>query len=148
MNGETQRHRIIEYPELEGTHKDQRVQHLAPHRTTPSPNPMSESSVQMFHELQQLEAVPTDCPGSPFHAHCRLVQTLSLTPSCSSPDTAPCRSLGPSQSQSAELSAAIHSPHEGLQAARRPPLSLLGWTNQGNSPTPHMSCPPDLPPSF
>jgi len=49
----------------------------------------------MFHELQQLEAVPTDCPGSPFHAHHRLVQTLSLTPSCSSPATAPCRSLGP-----------------------------------------------------
>ena len=42
--------------------------------------------------------------GSPFHAHRPLVQTLSLTPSCPSPDTAPCSSL--SLSQRAELSAA------------------------------------------
>ena len=48
---------------------------------------MSESAVQMLFELWQLGAVPTVL-GSPFHAHRPLVQTLSLTPSCPSPDTA------------------------------------------------------------
>lgn len=32
-------HRTIEYAELEGTHKDLRVQLLAPHRTTPKFGP-------------------------------------------------------------------------------------------------------------
>ena len=44
--------------------------------------------------VPELGAVPTAL-GRLFHAHCPLVQTLSLTPSCSSPDTVPCRSLGP-----------------------------------------------------
>ena len=40
-------------------------------------------------ELQQLGAVPTAL-GRLFYAHHPLVQTLSPTPSCPSPDTAPC----------------------------------------------------------
>ena len=32
-------HKITEYPELEGTHKDHWAQPLAPHRTTPNPSP-------------------------------------------------------------------------------------------------------------
>ena len=39
-------------------------------------------------------AVPTAL-GRLVHAHGPLVQTLSLTPSCPSPDAAPCRSLRP-----------------------------------------------------
>jgi len=84
--------RSIEYPNLEGTHKDHSVQTLLPHKTTQKPNPMSEGIVQMLLELWQLRAVPTAL-GSPFHAHRPLVQTLSLTPSCPSPGTAPCHSL-------------------------------------------------------
>ena len=52
------------------------------------------SVIQMLLELQQLRAVLTAL-GSPFHAHHPLVQTLSLTSTPPSPDTAPCRSLGP-----------------------------------------------------
>lgn len=39
-------HRIIEYLELEGTHKDHRAGVLAPHRTTQDSNPVSETDVQ------------------------------------------------------------------------------------------------------
>jgi len=41
-------HRIIEYPKLEGTHKDYCVQLLAPHRITPKPDPMAVTIVQKF----------------------------------------------------------------------------------------------------
>ena len=57
-------HRIIENPELLGAHKDHRVQLLAPHRTTQSPNLLSESNVQTLLEplhacpLTQLHPVP------------------------------------------------------------------------------------------
>ena len=45
--------RITEYPELEGTRKDHRVQLLAPQRTTQKSNPMPERTVQTLLELQQ-----------------------------------------------------------------------------------------------
>ena len=39
-------------------------------------------------------AVPA-AHGNLFHTDCSVVRTLSLTPSCPSPDAAPCHSLGP-----------------------------------------------------
>ena len=47
----------------------------------------------MLLELQQHGAEPTVLVRL-FHALHPLVQDLSLSPSCPSPDTAPCRSLG------------------------------------------------------
>ena len=47
--------------------------------------------------------------GSPFHAHRRLVHTLSLTPSCTSPDSSMLFPQALLLSQRAGLSAA-HSP--------------------------------------
>ena len=44
-------HRIVEYPELEGAHKDHVLQLLAPHRTTRNSYHISESVVQMLLEL-------------------------------------------------------------------------------------------------
>lgn len=64
---------------MEGTHKDHRVQLVAPQRTTQKSHCMSESTVQMFFELQQLRAVPT-VVGSLFHSHHPLVQNLLLIP--------------------------------------------------------------------
>ena len=60
---------------MAGTHKDHQVQLLPLHRTTL--NCMSESSVPVLLELQQLGAVPTAL-GILFHAHYPLVETLSL----------------------------------------------------------------------
>ena len=75
------------------------------HRGPPkNPSPRCESTVQMLPGLQQLSAMPTAL-GSPFHTHCPLVQHLSLTPSCPSPDTAPCRSLGPCRCHTEQSSA-------------------------------------------
>ena len=68
--------RIIEYPMLEGTHKDHGVQLLTPHPTQKS-DPISVSIIQLFLELQQLEAM-TAALGTLFHAHCPLVQKLFL----------------------------------------------------------------------
>lgn len=45
---------VVEYPELEGTHKDLWVQLLALHRTTSDSSPMSENIVQTFLEFQLL----------------------------------------------------------------------------------------------
>lgn len=45
---------VIEYPELEGTHKDYQVQLLALCRTTSDSSPSSESIVQTFLEFQLL----------------------------------------------------------------------------------------------
>ena len=72
-------------------------------------------------------------PGQPIHAHRPLVQTLSLTLSCPSPDTAPCRSLGPCHCHTEQSSALPLHPLWGAVAAMRPPLSYsaLGWTNRG-----------------
>ena len=50
-------HRITEYPELEGSHKDHQVQHLAPCKTILNSNAMSESVVQMLLEFWQSGAV-------------------------------------------------------------------------------------------
>jgi len=56
-------HRIIECPELEGTHKAYQVQPLAPHRTSQNSNSMSESVVHMLPDFQQV-AVLTTALGS------------------------------------------------------------------------------------
>jgi len=58
----------------------------------PKANPMSENVVQTLPEFQHLRPCPLpwaacSMPTAP------LVQTLSLTPSCPSPGTAPCHSL-------------------------------------------------------
>ena len=81
--------------------------------------------------------------------HCPLVQTLSLTPSCPSPDTAPCRSLGPCRCHTEQSSALPLRPLWGAAAAMRPPLSssALGCTKRGISAAPHTPCPPDSSPS-
>lgn len=50
----TSSHRIMEYPELDGTHKDQ-VQLLALHRTTQRSNHMSESIVRLVPMIASLE---------------------------------------------------------------------------------------------
>jgi len=42
---QTQNHRIIEYPQLEGTRKDHRVQLLAPHRTQSKVEVLNHSGV-------------------------------------------------------------------------------------------------------
>ena len=73
-------HRVAEYSELK---ECTRVIESNPwlHAAPPqNPNPMSESTVQILLELQQLRAVPTAL-GSLFHAHHALVQNLSLAPS-------------------------------------------------------------------
>lgn len=60
-------HRITESPELERIHNN-RVQFWAPHRNTQIPNPMSESSDHVFHELWQpgTSAAPhTPCSPNP-----------------------------------------------------------------------------------
>jgi len=65
--------------------------------------------------------------GSPFHAHRPVVQTLSLTPSCPSPDTAPCCSLRPCLCHTEQSSALPFCFLWGAAAAMRPPLmSNLG----------------------
>jgi len=61
--------------------------------------------------------------GSPFHAHHPLVLTFSLTPSCPSPDTAPCRSLGPCRCHTEQSSALPLRSLWGAAAAISPPLS-------------------------
>ena len=67
---------------------------LSTHATTQHPIPMCERAVQTLPELQQLRAVRTAL-GRLLHTHLPLVQTLSLTSSCPSPDADPCCSLGP-----------------------------------------------------
>lgn len=58
-------HRITESPVSEGTHNNPTPDSTQDH---PHSNPISESSVQMVHELQHLSAMITDL-GSLFHAH-------------------------------------------------------------------------------
>ena len=82
-------YRIIEFPEVEETHKDHQVQLSAPHYTTQNPNPMSERFVQTPLELWQLGAMPTAL-GKP--VPCPLGQSLSLNPWLSL-DSAPCQYL-------------------------------------------------------
>ena len=66
---------------------------------------MSDSGIQTLLELQQLGAVPTAL-CSPFHAYHPLVQPVSLTPSCPSPDSSMPFPRALSLSHRAELSAA------------------------------------------
>jgi len=66
-------------------------------------------------------AMPTAL-GSPFHAHHPRVQTLSLTPSYPSPDTAPSCSLGPCCS---------HRERSHHEASPQPPLL---WAEQTKGP--------------
>ena len=47
------------------------------------------------HSLSSSSLGPWPLPWTVFHAHHPLVQNLSLTPSCPSPNTAPCCSLWP-----------------------------------------------------
>ena len=56
-----------------------------------------------------LGAVPTAL-CIPFHAPHPLVQTLSMPPSCPSPDTAPCHSLGPCRCHTEHSSALPSTP--------------------------------------
>jgi len=60
-------HGIVDYPKLEGIHKDHQVQLPAPPSATQNPNLISESGVQMLLELQQLGAVLI-APRNLFHA--------------------------------------------------------------------------------
>ena len=90
-------HRATEYPELQGTLKDHQIQLPSTRRTTQNSNPTSESDIQMLLELRQLGAVPSAL-GSPFHAHCPLVQHLFLTPSCLSLTQLHAIPLGPVRS--------------------------------------------------
>ena len=85
---------MIEYPELEGTHRDHWVQLLALHRTTQNSNPMPESGIQMLLEFWQLGTVPTAL-GSLFHVDHPLVKNLFLIPHMTFHDTSPCWSLNP-----------------------------------------------------
>jgi len=81
-------HRIVESPELEGTHNSHHVQLLAPHGTIQKSTPVSESIVQILLELQLLGAV-TAARSSPFHAHQPLIKNLFLISNLTLPDTAP-----------------------------------------------------------
>lgn len=72
--------RIIEHPELEGTHKDQRVQLLAPHSATGKFSHLLETVVQMLLELQQLGALTTVLGSLSQHPTTLSVKNLSLMP--------------------------------------------------------------------
>lgn len=71
-------HRIIGYSKLEGTCKHHQVQTTAPYKTTQNSNSMSENTVQMYTELQQLRAVITALMNL-CHAPRPLVENLFLT---------------------------------------------------------------------
>jgi len=47
----TIKYRVIEYPELKGTHKDHQLKLLFPYRTIPNPSSTSGSIVQKLPEL-------------------------------------------------------------------------------------------------
>jgi len=114
------------------------VQLLAPQRPTQNPNPMSESTVQTHLELRQLGAMPTAL-GSLFHAN-----HLSLTASCPSPDTAPCRSLRPCRCHKHQSSVLPSVPSEELQLPRGLSSAPLLWTSAAS----HIPCPLNPSPSF
>jgi len=132
--------RIIEYPKLEGTHKGHQV--LAPHSTTKESDHMSwelcpDASwipAAWCHNLCPGQAVP-----GPEHP---LVQNRSLTPSCPSPDTAPCRSLGPCRCHTEQSSALPLGSLWGAAAAVRPPLSssALDSAHPRTQPLSSMCC--------
>lgn len=72
-------HRMTEHRDLEGIHKDHRVQTLAPPSNIPNSNPMSESAVQSPLNSSSLGCA--HCPRSLCYAHSPLVQNHFLTPS-------------------------------------------------------------------
>ena len=84
----------------------------------------------MLPELQQLRAVSTAL-GSLFNALCPLKYGISLTPTCPSPDTAPCYSLK-----------SCHC-HQRAQISTVLPISLvmemLAATRSPSSPSPFLS---------
>lgn len=57
-------HKILEHLKLEGTHKNHRIQLLAPQSTVQISGYISESPVQMFTELWNAECLE-HCPGEP-----------------------------------------------------------------------------------
>ena len=111
---------------------------LAPHRITQNPNPMSESTIQMLLELQQLRAVPTAL-GSLFHAYRPLVQTLSLTPTCPSQHSSMLFPQALSLSHRAELSASSPLPGRSCSHHEASPQLLCSGLNQARdlSPSPY-----------
>jgi len=126
---------MLEYPELEGTHRNHQAQLLAPRSTTENLSP----SDWMLLKLQQFGAMPTAL-GIPSHVHHPmgpLVQTLSLTPSCPSPDTAPCRSLGPCRCHTEQSSVLPSTPSEELQLRWGLSSSAQHWAHQRASAAPH-----------
>ena len=114
----------MEYPKLEGTHKNHRVQLLALHRTNQNPNPMSESVVPVVLELRQLGAVPA-AMGSLLCAHHLLVKNLFLTPSlaflcCSNPKSQEMHGSGPPEQAAALGGCTVH--RDALEAQPCPAL--------------------------
>ena len=86
--------------------------------------------------------------GSLFRAHHPPVQTLSLTPSCPSPDTAPRRSLAPCCCHREKSSVLPLSSLWGAVSCYEVSPQLL-WAEQTQWPQPQMSCPSlSLLPSF
>lgn len=83
----------VEYTQLKGTCKGHQLQLLALYRTTQNPSLMPGSVIHILLQLWWLGAVPK-AMGSLCHAHCCLLQALSLTPTRPSPDTTPCHSPG------------------------------------------------------
>jgi len=112
-------YRIIQYPQLEGTHKDHWVQLWAPHRTTQNPTPMPKSTVKMLLALQQLKPMPTAL----------LVQNLSLTPTWPSLTQLHAVLSGP-VAVIREISSAPLLPHEELQ----PPWGFPSASSALNKP--------------
>jgi len=92
--------------------------------------------------LCTLGAVPTAL-GRLFRAHRPLVQNHSLTPSCPSPDTAPCCSLGPCRCHTEQSSALPLGSLWGAAAAIRLPFisCALGSAHPGTSAAPHIMPP-------
>ena len=141
--------RITEYLNLEGTHKDDRVQPLSLHSNT-------RIQIQCLRAVSQYSLSSGSLgPCSLLWATCsistalwdRTFPNLHLTLHWHSSMTFP-QVL--SLSQRAEISAAHLFPCEELQTALRscrPPWgfpsssSSLGWTIQGTPATPHTSCP-------
>ena len=139
---DTQNRRIMLYPKLEGTDKDHWVQLLGAHSTTQNSNPLSESTVQLLLEFQQLGAVTTAL-GSLFHAHLLSGEEPFLKTHLSLPYTAPCCSSGSVRRE--QSSALPPLSLWGAAASMRLPFisSALGWTNQGTSAASHMDYSPD-----
>ena len=114
--------RGIKYLELERAHNGHHAQHLALHKTAQKSGLVSETVVQVLLKKAQCH---DHCPGDlTLVLNHFLEQILSLTPSCPSPGTAPCRSLGPCCCHREQSSALpFHSLCRAV-ATMRLPLSL------------------------